>query len=121
MIPAPLAFASKESEMTTSHSAITQEKAFNILERLETLATEEEISPEKLVEFSRVILRRKNDMERLTSGAPSLSVRRTLCCSFCNKSQYAVKKLIAGDAVFICDECVDVCNRIIRGEKEGSA
>ncbi|EPZ1315034.1 ClpX C4-type zinc finger protein, partial [Escherichia coli] len=76
---------------------------------------------EKLVEFSRVILRRKNDMERLTSGAPSLSVRRTLCCSFCNKSQYAVKKLIAGDAVFICDECVDVCNRIIRGEKEGSA
>lgn len=48
--------------MTTSHSAITQEKAFNILERLETLATEEEISPEKLVEFSRVILRRKNDM-----------------------------------------------------------
>ncbi|EJB8826781.1 carboxylate--amine ligase [Escherichia coli] len=95
---------------------ITQEKAFHILERLETLATEEDISPEKLVEFSRVILRRKNDMERLTSGAPSLSVRRTLCCSFCNKSQYAVKKLIAGDAVFICDECVDACNNVIREE-----
>ncbi|EFB3484002.1 carboxylate--amine ligase [Escherichia coli] len=103
--------------MTTSHSAITQEKAFHILERLETLATEEEISPEKLVEFSRVILSRKNDMERLTSGAPSVSVRRTLYCRFCNKSQYTVKKLIAGEDVFICDECVDVCNRIIRGDQ----
>lgn len=107
--------------MTTSHSAITQEKAFHILERLEALATEEDISLEKLVEFSRVMLRRKNDMARLTSGAPSVSVRRTLYCSFCNKSQYTVKKLIAGEDVFICDECVDVCNRIIRGEKEGSA
>lgn len=106
--------------MTTSHSAITQEKAFHILERLEALATEEDISLEKLVEFSRVMLRRKNDMARLTSGAPSVSVRRTLYCSFCNKSQHAVKKLIAGDDVFICDECVDVCNRIIRGEKEGA-
>ncbi|EIL0335267.1 carboxylate--amine ligase [Salmonella enterica subsp. enterica serovar Worthington] len=95
---------------------ITQEKAFHILERLETLATEEDISPEKLVEFSRVILRRKNDMERLTSGAPSLSVSPALYCSFCNKSQHTVKKLIAGDAVFICDECVDACNNVIREE-----
>lgn len=55
------------------------------------------------------------------TGAPSVSASPTLYCSFCNKSQHAVKKLIAGDAVFICDECVDVCNRIIRGEKEGSA
>ena len=36
-----------------------------------------------------------------------------LCCSFCNKSQNGVKKLIAGPTVFICDECVDVCNEII--------
>lgn len=36
-----------------------------------------------------------------------------LRCSFCNKSQNDVKKLIAGPAVFICDECVDVCNEII--------
>ena len=37
----------------------------------------------------------------------------TLRCSFCNKSQNDVKKLIAGPTVFICDECVDVCNEII--------
>ncbi|MFA9330796.1 carboxylate--amine ligase, partial [Escherichia coli] len=43
--------------MTTSHSAITEEKAFHILERLEALATEEEIAPEKLVECCRVMLR----------------------------------------------------------------
>ncbi len=37
----------------------------------------------------------------------------TLRCSFCNKDQNDVRKLIAGPAVFICDECVDVCNDII--------
>ncbi len=36
-----------------------------------------------------------------------------LRCSFCNKSQHEVRKLIAGPTVFICDECVDVCNEII--------
>ncbi|EFE9806104.1 TPA: carboxylate--amine ligase [Escherichia coli] len=103
--------------MATSHYAITQEKVFRLLERLEALATEEDISPEMLVECSRVILRRKNDIARLTSGAPSVSASPTLYCSFCNKSQYTVKKLIAGEDVFICDECVDVCNRIIRGDQ----
>ncbi|MDE2906625.1 MAG: AAA family ATPase, partial [Acidobacteriota bacterium] len=37
----------------------------------------------------------------------------TLRCSFCNKDQNDVRKLIAGPTVFICDECVDVCNDII--------
>ncbi|HGV7076548.1 TPA: carboxylate--amine ligase, partial [Escherichia coli] len=46
--------------MATSHYAITQEKVFRLLERLEALATEEDISPEMLVECRRVILRRKN-------------------------------------------------------------
>ena len=36
-----------------------------------------------------------------------------LRCSFCSKSQNDVKKLIAGPTVYICDECVDVCNEII--------
>ena len=36
-----------------------------------------------------------------------------LRCSFCNKDQNDVRKLIAGPTVFICDECVDVCNDII--------
>ncbi|MEM8994979.1 MAG: ClpX C4-type zinc finger protein, partial [Acidobacteriota bacterium] len=41
----------------------------------------------------------------------------TLRCSFCNKSQREVKKLIAGPAVFICDECVDICLDIIAEDR----
>ena len=41
---------------------------------------------------------------------------KLLYCSFCGKSQHEVKKLIAGPPVFICDECVDLCNDIIREE-----
>lgn len=41
-----------------------------------------------------------------------------LCCSFCTKSRYEVKKLIAGPLVYICDECVDLCNDIIAEEWE---
>ena len=40
----------------------------------------------------------------------------TLKCSFCGKSQKQVKKLIAGPAVYICDECIDLCNEIIEEE-----
>ncbi len=36
-----------------------------------------------------------------------------LLCSFCGKSQRQVKKLIAGPGVYICDECIDLCNEII--------
>jgi ATP-dependent Clp protease ATP-binding subunit ClpX len=48
---------------------------------------------------------------------------RLLYCSFCGKSQHEVRKLIAGPSVFICDECVELCNDIIREEiqeKSGS-
>jgi len=41
---------------------------------------------------------------------------KVLHCSFCHKSQHEVRKLIAGPSVFICDECVDLCNDIIREE-----
>ena len=41
-----------------------------------------------------------------------------LKCSFCNKSQRDVRKLIAGPTVYICDECVDICLDIIAEEKE---
>ena len=41
---------------------------------------------------------------------------RLLYCSFCGKSQHEVRKLIAGPSVFICDECVDLCNAIISEE-----
>lgn len=45
---------------------------------------------------------------------------KLLHCSFCGKSQHEVKKLIAGPSVFICDECVDLCNDIIREEVQES-
>jgi ATP-dependent Clp protease ATP-binding subunit ClpX len=41
---------------------------------------------------------------------------KLLYCSFCGKSQHEVKKLIAGPSVFICDECIDLCNDIIRDD-----
>ena len=39
-----------------------------------------------------------------------------LSCSFCGKSQQQVRKLIAGPGVYICDECIDLCNEIIQQE-----
>jgi len=49
------------------------------------------------------------------------SSEKTLFCSFCGKSQHEVKKLIAGPSVFICDECIDLCNEIIRDELPNAA
>ena len=46
---------------------------------------------------------------------------KLLYCSFCGKSQNEVRKLIAGPSVFICDECVDLCNDIIREEIQETA
>lgn len=43
---------------------------------------------------------------------------KLLYCSFCGKSQHEVRKLIAGPSVFVCDECVELCNDIIREELE---
>lgn len=43
---------------------------------------------------------------------------KLLYCSFCGKSQHEVKKLIAGPSVYVCDECVELCNDIIREEME---
>ncbi len=43
---------------------------------------------------------------------------KELCCSFCGKSQKEVRKLIAGPSVYICDECVELCNEIITEEYE---
>ena len=50
-----------------------------------------------------------------TSGESS---KNTLYCSFCGKSQHEVRKLIAGPSVFICDECIELCNDIIRDEAQ---
>lgn len=49
------------------------------------------------------------------------SSEKTLYCSFCGKSQHEVKKLIAGPSVFVCDECIELCNEIIRDELPAGA
>ncbi|TXG87019.1 MAG: ATP-dependent Clp protease ATP-binding subunit ClpX [Rhodocyclaceae bacterium] len=54
-------------------------------------------------------------MSEKKSGSEKL-----LYCSFCGKSQHEVKKLIAGPSVFICDECIELCNDIIRDEIAGA-
>jgi len=46
---------------------------------------------------------------------------KTLHCSFCGKNQHEVRKLIAGPSVFICDECIDLCNDIILEESQEAA
>ena len=51
----------------------------------------------------------------------STETGKILYCSFCGKSQHEVRKLIAGPSVFICDECVELCNDIIREELEEKA
>ncbi len=47
--------------------------------------------------------------------------RQTLVCSFCNRTQEEVRKLIAGPSVYICDECIDLCNDIIAEEIDGGS
>jgi ATP-dependent Clp protease ATP-binding subunit ClpX len=44
-----------------------------------------------------------------------------LCCSFCGKSQNEVKKLIAGPSVYVCNECIDICNEIINDDERAEA
>ena len=53
-----------------------------------------------------------NDQGRGAAAEPKLN------CSFCGKSQDEVRKLIAGPNVYICDECVDLCNDILERESE---
>ena len=54
-------------------------------------------------------------MTKTTSGKDK---KETLYCSFCGKSQHEVKKLIAGQNGYICDECVSLCSDIVSGEKD---
>ncbi|MBA2378573.1 MAG: ATP-dependent Clp protease ATP-binding subunit ClpX [Blastocatellia bacterium] len=44
-----------------------------------------------------------------------------LCCSFCGKSQNDVKKLIAGPGVYVCNECIDICNEIINDDEQNES
>jgi hypothetical protein len=52
------------------------------------------------------------------AALPGATAPKTLYCSFCTKSQHDVKKLIAGPAVYICDECVKLCTEIVDNEND---
>ncbi|MBT6931730.1 MAG: ATP-dependent Clp protease ATP-binding subunit ClpX [Proteobacteria bacterium] len=54
----------------------------------------------------------------MADGEGDKKGNKLLYCSFCGKSQHEVRKLIAGPSVFVCDECVELCNEIIREEAE---
>src|ERR1044071_2576104 len=60
-------------------------------------------------------------MPENTHGGRDGKGEKLLYCSFCGKSQHEVRKLIAGPSVFVCDECVELCNDIIREELEEKA
>jgi ATP-dependent Clp protease ATP-binding subunit ClpX len=60
-------------------------------------------------------------MSEDTRGRTAGDDGKLLYCSFCGKSQHEVRKLIAGPSVFVCDECVELCNDIIREELEDKA
>lgn len=51
------------------------------------------------------------------TAVPGASGTETLCCSFCTKDKDAVAKLIAGPGVYICDECVNLCDLILAEEQ----
>jgi ATP-dependent Clp protease ATP-binding subunit ClpX len=52
----------------------------------------------------------------MTDKQAPTAADKTLHCTFCGKNQQEVRKLIAGPSVFICDECIDLCNEIVRDE-----
>jgi ClpX C4-type zinc finger len=56
-------------------------------------------------------------MANSRSAAPGARQRETVCCSFCRKDQDAVAKLVAGPGVYICNECVHLCDLIIAEEQ----
>jgi len=56
-------------------------------------------------------------MTNSRSPAPGASRLETVCCSFCNKDKDAVAKLVAGPGVYICNECVHLCDLIIAEEQ----
>lgn len=45
------------------------------------------------------------------------AIQEQLCCSFCGKKQDEVKRLVAGPSVYICNECLDVCNEMVEKDK----
>ncbi|HFG5186438.1 TPA: ClpX C4-type zinc finger protein [Salmonella enterica subsp. enterica serovar Typhimurium] len=110
-------------------------QVIDIMEKLESIIREEGVSSSLLFGCASIILDRDNNIDRVASGkpphtnntsdsgyrSPTKYSGKPLYCSFCGKSQYEVMKLIAGPSVYICNECVDLCNDIISEECASSS
>jgi len=70
-----------------------------------------------MAEPARKMSKEEAKARRHAERAMGMKLPKTLLCSFCGKSQHQVEKLIAGPrGVFICNECVGLCNKVIAGE-----
>ena len=58
--------------------------------------------------------------KRRGDGESGSSSKEILYCSFCSKSQYEVKRLIAGPSTYICNECIDSCGKILEEDTQTS-
>ncbi|KGQ11245.1 ATP-dependent Clp protease ATP-binding subunit ClpX [Beauveria bassiana D1-5] len=92
------------NELMAEHTGKSLEQIEKDTERDRFLSASEAVDTQKREEVLLMTDKRKDGSGKL------------LYCSFCGKSQHEVRKLIAGPSVYICDECVDLCNDIIREE-----
>ncbi len=92
-------------------------KLSGIIARLQSIMYTENLTSNELVQCSRIVRRSNREMinMQLTPGdkKEDKTEGETLYCSFCQKSQHSVVKLIAGPGVYICNECVDLCDEIL--------
>jgi ATP-dependent Clp protease ATP-binding subunit ClpX len=108
-----LSLRARMNEILANHTGKATEEIARDTERDYHMSGEEAQAERRR---RRVIGRRKRSMKKREDDA-------NLSCSFCGKSQREVKKLIAGPTVYICDECIELCNDIIAeeyGQEESS-
>lgn len=112
-----------------------KDQVMNIMDKLESIIREENISASLLFGCASIVLDRDNNIARVASGKfpyinntsnsgnrlPTKHSGTLLHCSFCGKNQHEIMKLIAGPSVYICNECISLCNEIISEECASSS
>lgn len=101
-------------------------KLAGITSRLQNIMLTENITANELAGCARIVRRNHEYYENMrenTQGKPAASSDKhegkEYFCSFCGKSSFQVSKLIAGPEVYICNECVEVCEDVLSGFKAG--
>lgn len=82
-----------------------------------------ELYLDKVLKLQRAERRLKGDLTSMTAKVrqldPMMAVALSdegICCSFCGKSQFKVKRMVSANGVFICNECIELCNEIINDD-----